>query len=260
MAIVLPKGVQYEIPQGYKVVGKLLFPEKIGALETATKIDSNGYALMQEGDKATSAISMTQGFNGKRYLDTHKEVLRNGLVVQTPARFMLHLKNVNEALGERTALYDVSGNLIEGDRLSQYGQRLNRNCWAWLNAGFEKGSSGLEMVTITGLDAEGNPTRSTTPLETCLMEDGWADLESLNNQGLPTKKSPIGDKYEPGKTAYFCYPRSGAVSRFVAGSGRAYFNCVGDPTNHSDGLGVFSSAEGANVAKNQGTGTGVALV
>ena len=218
--VTLPKGIQYEIPQGYKLVGKLLFPEKIDALQTVARINPSEYSLMQEGDSANSAISMTQGFNGKNYLNTHKEVLKDGLIVPTPARFMPHLKNVNEALNERTALYDASGKLIEGDRLSQYGQRLNRNCWAWLNAGFENGSGfrNLDLITVTGLDKDGNITSSRAPLEDCLAQDGWADItsESLNKQGLPTKISPIGDKYEAGKTAYFWYPRNGAVAGFFA--------------------------------------------
>jgi hypothetical protein len=251
--VILPKGIQYEIPQGYKLVGKLLFPEKIDALQTVARINPSEYSLMQEGDSANSAISMVQGFNGKNYLNAHKEVLKDGLVVPTPARFMPHLRNVNEALNERTVLYDASGKLIEGDRLSQYGQRLNRNCWAWLNAGFENGSGfrNLDLVTITGLDKNGNIVSSRAPLEDCLAQDGWADItsESLNKQGFPTKKSPIGDKYEAGKTAYFWYPRNGAVTRFLACSDWANLNCDRIPSYSDDGLGVFSSAEGANVAK-----------
>ena len=251
--VTLPKGIQYEIPQGYKLVGKLLFPERIDALQTVVRINPSEYALMQEGDSANSTISMTQGFNGKNYLNTHKEVLKDGLIVPTPARFMPHLKNVNEALNERTALYDASGKLIEGDRLSQYGQRLNRNCWVRLNAGFENGSGfrNLDLITVTGLDKEGNITSSRTPLEDCLAQDGWADItsESLNKQGLPTKISPIGDKYEPGKTAYFWYPRNGAVAWFNANSGRAFLDCFRNPSVSYVGLGVFASAEGANVAK-----------
>jgi len=239
------------------------FPKSIQGIEMSKGVDPQAYALIQEAStegniedySANSAISMTQGFNGLNYTDSQVEVLKAGLVIPTPARFMPHLRNANEALKGKGVLYDASGNLIEGDRLKGYLDTLNRNCWVWLNAGFAKGTGfkNLDLMTVSGLVLNEGLHESRVPLEDCLEQDCWADLESLNKQGFPTKKSPIGDKYEPGRTAYFWYPRDGSVARFSAGSNWAGFNCGRYPANRDDALGVFTSTEGASVAKKKDT-------
>jgi hypothetical protein len=252
MVIKLPEGRKHEIPEGYRLIGKLLFPEIIESLQTKTIIEKEKYALMREGNEATSAISMIQGFNGKNYLDTHSNVISAGLYIPSSAKFMPQVRNVNEALKETIPLYDTSGKLIEGERLNKYAQTINRASWVWLNSGFPKGKgfNGLDLATITGLDERGNPVMSIAPLEDCLEEDCWADLESLNKQGFPTKKAPI-ESYKPGKTFYFWTPREGAVARWFANSGRAGLICGRFPANRSGSLGVFASAEGASVAENK---------
>jgi len=185
-------------------------------------------------------------FTGDKYIPAHIEVLKSGLTIPTPARFTPHLRNVNNALNGTGVLYDANGNLIEGEKLENYAGRLNYNCWVWLNAGFPKGTGflGLNLATITGLDEEDKPIIKVAPLEDCLKKDGWADLGSLNNQGLPTKRAPV-DKYEPGKTIYFYSPRQDAVARFDAGSDWANLSCGGYPTSRDGSLGVFTSAEGS---------------
>lgn len=238
--------------------GEYEFDKSIGCFPATAKINTKDYALVhnlrvQNGNailSADSAISMVQGFNGKDYLGTHRDVIRQGLSIPTPARFMPHLRNVNLALEGKGVLYDANGNLIEGDRLKDYADTMNHNSWAWLNAGFSqgKGFRNLDLAIVNGLDSEGNSVYSRVPLEDCLEKDCWADLESLNLQGFPTKKSPT-QSYEPGKTIYFTYPRQDAVAGFNVDSDWAGLICYWNPVFHSDSLGVFASTEGASSEK-----------
>lgn len=87
------------------------FQRKVGELKTTTPIDQTNYALIQEGNKATRAISMEQSYNGGNQIDTIVKVMRDGLIVPTSAIFMPHYKNVNDAKKGKSVLYDASGNI-----------------------------------------------------------------------------------------------------------------------------------------------------
>ena len=238
-----PNQVIVRLPDGEYQVSKT-----IHGLNFPAGINPRDYAMIHslrtEGGvvdySADSAISMVQGFNDKKYEPAHVEVLKTGLVVPAPAQFMPHLRNVNDALTGNGILYDAAGNLIEGERLKQYAHTLNYNHWGWLNAGFPKGRGflGLDLATITGLDDKDNPTKSVVPLEDCLEKDGWAELDSLNSQGFPTRKAGI-DKYEPGKTFYFLKPVEGRAAGSVADSDRLDLDCGRDPLGQDSSLGVF---------------------
>jgi len=226
------------------------FPKQVSALVTKTQIKPEDYALIQEVDEANSAISMIQRFNGKNHLDTNVEVLSSGLIVPRTSKLVTQLMNVNKALNRKGVLYDASGKLIECKRLEDYAHVLNYNCWVWLNESFKSGQGflDLDVVYITGLE-NGNPVFQREPLQTCLEQDCYADLESVNTQGFPTKSSPV-QKYEPGKSVYFAQPIEGMAVRFWAGSDGALFDCGGDPQGSDAGLGVFAScAEGASAEK-----------
>jgi len=229
--------------------GSYAFPTKVSTLTTKNKINQKEYALVQEGDKANSAISMTQRFNGKNHLDTNIEVLKSGLVVPRTSKLVTQIINVNQALKGEGVLYDASGNLIKDEKLKKYANTLNHDCWVWLNESFEKGGGflDLDVVYITGLDNE-KPIFQKESLQKCLERDCYADLESINEQGFPTKESPI-EKYELGKSIYFNYPRENRAVGFVAGSGFADFDCRGLPRGTFAWLGVFTCAEGASAKK-----------
>src|SRR3989344_3427471 len=94
--------------------GIYAFPRKISALETAVKIDSQDYALVQEGNQATSAISMRQQYNGHNHKDSIVYILKAGLTLPRASRFTKQLVNVNQALQGKGVLYNASGNLIDG--------------------------------------------------------------------------------------------------------------------------------------------------
>src|SRR3989344_3246683 len=227
---------------------------KVDAFQTPATINPDEYALVQEKNfpnyQSDLAISMNQGFGGFNHIDAHREVLKNGLKVPTPSIFLPNYINVNEALENRSVLYDASGNIIEGERLKEYANTLNYNCWSRINAMFPKeqekdtGFLGLDLAVIIGLDPEGEPIFSREPLEKCLEEVCWADLESANSQGFPTKESEIRE-YLPGKVIRFWYPREGAVAGFVAFSAGVNFRCGRSPQYSDSALGVFSCAEGA---------------
>jgi len=207
-------------------------------IQTSTQINPREYALIQEGNQATSAISIKQRFNGKNYLDTHVEVLTAGLTIPTPKQFLTQLRNVNQALENKLPLYNANGELIEGQELQDYANTLNHDCWVWLNASFKKGKGylGLDLVTITGLE-NGKPVYQREPLQECLSEECYADLDSINSQGLPTQKSPI-QKYESGKSIYLWHPRQDSASRFNASPGNADLYCSRVPLYSDSRLGV----------------------
>ena len=229
--------------------GVYAHPRKIDALPTAVEINPGEYALVQEGTQANSAMSMRQRFNGLKHKDTIVTVLKSGFFVPNTKKFITQYKNVNEALQGRGVLYDASGVLIEGKGLKQYSQTLNHDCWVWLNDSFEKGEGflGLDVITATGLK-DGKLIFQREPLEDCLQEDGYADLESVNNQGFPTKKSPV-DKYELGKSIYFWHPRKDLAVRFYADPVDAALDCGRYPQYSYSELGVFDYAEGAEKNK-----------
>ncbi|HTY44302.1 MAG TPA: hypothetical protein VMC80_03595 [Patescibacteria group bacterium] len=100
------------------------------------------------------------------------------------------------------------------------------------HAGFEVGSGclGLDLVTVAGLNQDGSLSTKKVPLEDCLQEDCWAEIESANSQGLLTRKSSH-QNYEAGKVVYFYHPRKNSVARFDANSDRADVSCDRDPQN-----------------------------
>ncbi|MBS3092513.1 hypothetical protein J4466_03785 [Candidatus Pacearchaeota archaeon] len=228
--------------------------------ETNTRINPSRYAFVFSGGlsfghshvsaKCDLAISMQQHFNRSDFNQANVKALKQGLVVSIPLEFMANYINVNEALQGRSVVYDASGNLVAGRKLEGYADKLNHDSWVYLNAQFPKeqekdaGFLGLDLVAITGLDKEGKLVIKRIPLETCLEEDCWADLESLNSQGFPTKKSPI-KIYEPGKSIYFLYPRENFVAGFNAGSDGAGLNCGRYPQYSNSTLGVFPVARSA---------------
>ncbi len=222
------------------------FKKSIGALKTATSINPSDYALIQEGDKSTRAISIKQAYNGQNQANTIISVLNDGLIVLTAEIFMPHYKNANDALKGKSVLYDASGNLIEGDKLRKYVSTLNSNCWVWLNGKFVKGSGfkGLDLEIVTDLDKNGKPVFSKRALEDCLDKNCYAELGSLNSQGFPTQRASV-QKFEPGETFYFWVPGKNNAVRFSADSDRASLYCVGNPQVSESRLGAFTCAEGA---------------
>jgi hypothetical protein len=225
--------------------GTYAFPRNVTQFETKATINPRDYALVLEGDQAQRVMSMKQGINGLNYQDAQVKALQDNLNLPTLRTFITQYQNANKALNGEAVLYDASGKLIEGEQLRNYASRLNSDCWTWLNAGFEAGSGclGLDLVTVAGLNKDGSLSTKKVPLEDCLQEDCWAEVESANNQGLLTRKSSHQD-YEAGKVVYFYHPRKNSVAGFDADSVRAGVGCSGVPRDSYPALGVFPCAEG----------------
>ena len=244
-----------------------LFPRSIQTLQTTSQVNPECFALIQDQPlisqtgiaefRASSAVSMNQLFNGQGdFFSLHKKVFVEGLKGMDARKVLSHLYNVNEAQNGRGVLYDANGNLIEGNRLEEYANRLNNECWAYVNGHFQlsenkeqEGFRGLDLLTIVNYH-KGKPIFTKTPLEPCLEFDCLADItpESLNSQGFPTKRAPT-KKYEAGKTAYFWYPRNGAVTRLVSYSNMTGFYCIKYPSKNYDLLGILASIEEKEIEK-----------
>ncbi len=241
--------------------GLYAFPRKVSALKTTVDINPQDYALIQEGDQAVCAMSMTQGYNGRNNQDdTIIKVLETGLRVPRASRFIRQLLNVNQAFQGKGVLYDASGNLIKRDRLEKYIRTLNYDYWVWSPEFFEagKGHLDLDVVTISELDERGDPVYKREPLERCLEDDCYADLDSANSQGFLTQRSKT-QKYEPGKIvyfycpteiskAYYC-PRINKAVGFDAAPDGADFSCNVDPRNSDSKIGAFTCVEEVKTKK-----------
>jgi hypothetical protein len=208
-------------------------------------------------------------FNGEGdFFEMHQNVFGKGLKGMDARKFLPHLFGVVEVLKGNGELYDATGNLIKEDRLKDYAMKLSHNCNVYLNGhlrlseerregqGFvdggllpmeviaqPEGFRKLDLARITSY-RNGKSVSSREPLLPCLERDCWADitLESLNAQGLPTKKSPIGERYEPGRTAYFMSPKeAGDVIGFSADKKQAIFSCFRNGRDSYSDLGTFTS-------------------
>ena len=77
MSITLPKGRKIQAqPDEIFIQGRtgvLAFPRKIQALETEATIIPGNYVLLRQGETANSAVAIEQSFNGKNYIESHKE-------------------------------------------------------------------------------------------------------------------------------------------------------------------------------------------
>ena len=232
---------------------------KIDALPIIAKIKKKDYALIQEGDKADVAISMIQQFNragengtGLQFFPMLQESIRNGTPLATQKRLIQHLINVNSAIKGEGVLYDASGNLIEGDKLVKYAESLYHNRWAYLNGRFPQGQGfrGLDFVTI---EADGKETR--VSLMPCLEDACYAELGSMNEQGLLTRRDSV-QRYKPGENLYFFppvvranKPEEGYVARLSADPASAWVSCGRRPDYAYVPLGGIPCAEGARVGE-----------
>ena len=199
-------------------------------------------------------IAKAQTDNGLKYEPTHLQVLQRGLEIPTPALFTTHLLNVIKAKKGKLRLYDGLGQVLGNSEVEQIYNGLTSDCWTWLNAGFKKvrdgeGYQAFDLERVVGLDSKGDLVKQTAPLEQCLMEDCFINLNEnqFNNQGLATKKSSARG-HQQGKVIKFWHPRNNRVTGFGANSDRAYLYCVRDPDYSNDSLvyGAFAKQTRCN--------------
>ena len=160
--------------------------------------------------------------------------------------FMPYILRVKKAMEGKLILYDANNHPIPRDEVEELYKKLYSSSWTWLNNYFIEDDLGKSLnESLISLKKKGDKqiiTLERSPLEQCVMEDCFVDLE-FNKQGFPVKKSSE-QKYEQGKNIKFWYPRKHSVARFGANSVRANLNCYGDPSNSDEGLGVFDCAKG----------------
>lgn len=222
------------------------YPEKVTPLQTSVQINPQDYILVQTGDVANFALSASQQLGNRDFGTTIAESFRIGLPLATMKEFTPHYRDVNLALRGESALYDALGNLIEGDRLIEYGRRIN-GARVYLNNAYEfnpedKGFQGLDVISVIGFDGE-KPKLSRQPLEQCAV-DCWVEIDSpTNSQGYYTQPAPI-QRFEKGKTVYSHRPIANCVSWLGADSDRADLGGNGVRRVAYSGLGGFLRAEG----------------
>jgi len=225
-------------------------------IQTKTNITPSDYIQIPQTNIIISKFEI-QGLNNLNYEQTHKKILKQGLHMPTPKTFMSHFSNILDAYNNNKPIYDASGNTISDTELKEiykhlttshiaaYGKRTSQGAWTWLNAKFISGTgfNNLNLETITGLDADNNLITSSLPLEPCLWDDCYSDLE-FNSQGLALKRAR-NQEYNQGQNIYFWKPTPNYVAGFYAYSDWAVLYCDGLSSYRSVSLGVFACAEGA---------------
>jgi hypothetical protein len=187
-------------------------------------------------------VGKNRELNGKNWNESIKIIYQNKMPINvngtkinaempTPYEFMTF---VNYLLsGTIKDLSDTERQNILNDILKTGNYRGNH-----LNAKFVEDTNGFNNLGIetATFDASGKLVKTKTSLEQYLGQDGWADINSINKQGLLTKS--YGSNYEQGKNAYFWTPIKGRVARFDASSDGASLGCDWDPGGSNSSLGV----------------------
>ena len=197
-------------------------------------------------------FTQRQGYNGLEWEAAVETAARDKYDTPSPALFMSYALHVRNAKQRKATLCDHMGeplNNEEVDALFAYvfaPATDNEGIHVWLNGRCVQGSGfkGLDLETRS-YRFEDNKTMITltrNPLKRCLDQVGFADLDSLNEQGLPTRKSER-QVYVPGKNIFFAPLSENSVSGFGAGSGGVVLGCDGDPRNSDACLGVLAYAE-----------------
>lgn len=235
-----------------KADDKIIEP-KAQVIRTRANINPSDYIQIPG---TSSLISKSESYKGKKWDETHYVLAENGLYMPTPSLFMMHFLNVRNAIQKNTSLYDGNSNQIpmnEAEDLWKYlASGHMGGCWTWLDSKFIEGAGalGLDIITnhkvvINGL-SKSLAGKIRMPLETCIQEYCFIDLDSINSQGLPAIKSP-SQEYKQGQSIYFWHPIKDRVAWFVANSDGADLDCDGDPSDSDSSLGVFLCAEGTKI-------------
>ena len=241
-----------------KMERKIILPDEIfgrktaGAMEKVLKGNSQTQVSEQTAPQVNAPdlkdyiwvpsiklyVAKERDLNGLSWNQATDKIYNQGINVAgqraempTPFEFISYLK------------YLLSGNikgLAESERQNILNDilKIGKYIGNWLNAKFveqNKGFNNFGIETLT-LDSSGKPAKKVEPLEPCLLQDGWADINSGNSQGLLTKS--YGSSYEQGKNAYFWYPRNTAVARWGAFSVRAGLYCDSGADYSYPALGV----------------------
>ena len=188
-------------------------PEIQNEIKVSANINLADYVRMPNSN---ILISKEQMFNNLDFKDSHFKLAENNLYMPSPAEFMPYYLNVIQAKQGKQIIYDGNNKPLDPTEIDSLYQRLSKNCWVWLNAGFKKDQK--DNFSLINYSVKNNSLIETPKsLEKCLMKDGFADLD-FNKQGLAIKPSKINE-YKKNKNIYFSHPRDNSVAGFYAGSG-----------------------------------------
>ncbi|MDO8517618.1 MAG: hypothetical protein Q7S33_05850 [Nanoarchaeota archaeon] len=229
--IILPKtifGVNTE--EAYNKIMSEDYTKPVAKPEINPNVQSqNGFIYVPSIDLY---VAKERSLLGKNWDDCHEQLQNNGERMPTIPEFWSfvdYLKtNYQNRIEAQTILEDI----------------FKIGIWRveYLDAQFEKRKKEFFINSMHELKNGKLIPKYTEKLEDCLMEDCYADLNSINKQGLLTRKSQ-SQNYIEGSNAYFWYPRDKAVSRFSANSDRAFLYCNRDRSITDSEFGVRACRE-----------------
>lgn len=226
------------------LVGNIAYPRSVDSLVLPNGIDARNYVL-NTWDDESFALSGSQKLNGLDFESMARNALGEGQFLARVRDVAPLFRDVNLALRGEGVVYDASGDLIEGERLTQLGKFVN-NAWVYLNDGFEKGEGfrGLDVTHLVGMDGD-KLVIERQPLEEYAV-GCWADVQGeINSQGYFTQKAPV-QKFERGKTIYQHKPVANRVVVLSADSSWADLYALGVPQVADPGLGGILCAVGTS--------------
>ena len=154
--------------------------------------------------------------------NTWHRFAEHGFLIPPLDAFMIHYKNVSDAIKGKTTLQNGLGNPISKAEIEHFWALLSGKrycllaCQTSLDAHFVEENDSLyletehRIVTVNGKKELKAQRRE--PLEKCVMEDCYVDLE-FNRQGLPISKAK-DQEYKPGENIFYKYPRKGSFTFF----------------------------------------------
>lgn len=194
-------------------------------------------------------ISERELYKGKNldFEDSHLALEEKNLWMPPAELFMPFVRDVHKVARNEIALMTGEGKTLSEERTKNLSRYLSSDydggAFTWLNNAFRKGRGhhGLDVEIRQGRKGK-DILLKISPLEKT-AKLGYATF-TLNQQGFPREKSKY-QKDNPRNNFYFFEPVERRVARFVAGSGGAFLDCDGNPTDAVSALGVFACAEGA---------------
>ena len=187
------------------------------------------------------------GLSGHRYVgDINWEQalrlnLKLGNITLTPRQHSDFRELLQDGIDGKRKVYYGSGNAVDKSTLTAMFDEIAKlsDPWRseWLDARFVNKSGNLHIEYGHRLQGNNLVPAFSEPLEAHVDSEGWVDIDSLNKQGLATKKARA-------HKLYFWPPSDGKVAGFYAGSGGAGLDCDGGATNVDSRLGVLACAAG----------------
>jgi len=221
----------------------------------ARKLDLSNFINIPGTNIAIASVEpdYSKGTEGYTWENSHFAIAERDTWMPTIWRFMPHLVNVIQAQKGNQKAYDGNGNQLDsrvlGDAyLHRVSSHINGGAWSHLNGMFVSNNQGFKKLGIkyvVGVDLDARKLSfEEVPLEECVFEDCFVELDGLNSQGLPRKKSHV-QEYSRGDNLGYGRLYEGGVAWFSANSGWAYLGCSRNPLNCNASLGVLVCAEGA---------------